>query len=76
MNNINDQKIKTMKRTKGRGCIYFDTSLKETRHGRPIYHNKYCAEITINKKRYRRRSKSYKVCEDFITEIIEKHGRV
>lgn len=51
------------------GCIYFDRSLKETRHGRHIYHNKYCAEIMINKVRYRHRSKSRSICEAFIHQI-------
>ena len=37
------------RQSKGSGCIYFDKSLKETRHGRHIYHNKWCAEITVNK---------------------------
>lgn len=62
-----------IRQSKGRGCIYFDKSLKETRHGRHIYHNKYCAEITINKVRYRHRSKSRSACEEFINEMLLKH---
>lgn len=65
----------TVKRqSKGSGCIYFDKSLKETRHGRHIYHNKYCAEITINNVRYRHRSKSRSACEEFISEMRLKHS--
>lgn len=56
------------------GCIYFDKSLKETRHGRHIYHNKYCAEITINNVRYRHRNKSRSACEEFINEMRLKHS--
>lgn len=65
----------TFKRqSKGSGCIYFDKSLKETRHGRHIYHNKYCAEITINNVRYRHRNKSRSACEEFISEMRLKHS--
>ena len=62
------------RQSKGSGCIYFDKSLKETRHGRHIYHNKYCAEITINNTRYRHRSKSRSACEEFISEMRLKHS--
>ena len=64
---------KPSRNKKGNGCIYFDTSLKETRHGRHLYHNKYCAEITINNVRYRHRSKSRSSCEEFIIEMRLKH---
>lgn len=64
---------KIKRQSKGSGCIYFDKSLKETRHGRHIYHNKYCAEITINNVRYRHRSKSRSACEEFISEMRLKH---
>jgi len=59
---------------KNKGCIYFDRSLKETRHGRHIYHNKFCAEIIINGVRYRHRSVHISSCEDFINEMITKHS--
>lgn len=63
-----------LRNRKGGGCIYFDKSLKETRHGRHIYHNKWCAEITVNNVRYRHRSKSRSVCEEFISEMQLKHS--
>ena len=63
-----------LRNRKGGGCIYFDKSLKETRHGRHIYHNKYCAEITVNNVRYRHRSKSRSACEEFISEMQLKHS--
>jgi hypothetical protein len=62
-----------MRKTKN-GCIYFDKSLKETRHGRHIYHNKFCAEITILGKRHRCRNKQKSVCEMFISDIKIKYG--
>jgi hypothetical protein len=62
------------RQSKGSGCIYFDKSLKETRHGRHIYHNKWCAEITVNNVRYRHRSKSRSACEEFISEMQLKHS--
>jgi hypothetical protein len=63
-----------LRNRKGGGCIYFDKSLKETRHGRHIYHNKWCAEITVNNVRYRHRSKSRSACEEFISEMQLKHS--
>lgn len=63
-----------LRNRKGGGCIYFDKSLKETRHGRHIYHNKWCAEITVNNVRYRHRSKCRSACEEFISEMQLKHS--
>lgn len=75
-NNINNNELLVevrLRNRKGGGCIYFDKSLKETRHGRHIYHNKWCAEITVNNVRYRHRSKSRSACEEFISEMQLKH---
>lgn len=72
--NVGGSTVVIRRQSKGSGCIYFDKSLKETRHGRHIYHNKYCAEITINNVRYRHRSKSRNTCEEFISEMRLKHS--
>lgn len=72
--NVSGSTVVVKRQSKGSGCIYFDKSLKETRHGRHIYHNKHCAEITVNNVRYRHRSKSRSACEEFISEMRLKHA--
>jgi len=71
---VSGSAVVVRRQSKGSGCIYFDKSLKETRHGRHIYHNKWCAEITVNNVRYRHRSKSRSACEEFISEMQLKHS--
>lgn len=71
---VGGSRVVVRRQSKGSGCIYFDKSLKETRHGRHIYHNKWCAEITVNNVRYRHRSKSRSACEEFISEMQLKHS--
>ena len=63
-----------MAKPKKRGCIYFDSSFKEMRWGKVRLHNEYCAEIVINGKRYRKRSKSYTTCENWLQFIKDTHG--
>lgn len=59
-----------------RGTVYFDTSLKETRHGRHIRHNKWRADITIRGKRYRMRSRDKNICYAFLEEISNKANNI
>lgn len=59
---------------KSAGYIYFDKSFKDMAWGKARNHNCWCAEITFNKKRYRKRSKSIEVCERFIEEMKNKFG--
>ena len=62
------------KMKKSKGYIYFDKSYKGMKWGKPCNHNEYCAEITVNGKRYRKRSRIKSVCEDFIQNILNRYG--
>ena len=57
-----------------RGCIYFDNSFKEMRWGKPVTHQEYCAEIQIDGKRYRKRSRDYHECENWLQWIKDRHS--
>ena len=53
------------------GTIYWDNSLKDHIKSRPRYHNCWRAEITIDRQRYRYRSKSKLDCEDWLKAVCE-----
>ncbi len=51
------------------GHIYHDTGLKDYRNGKKRYHNCYRAEISINGKSFRHRSKFRKDCVEWLKAI-------
>lgn len=51
-----------------KGTIYHDTSSKGWKNGKQVFKDCWRAEITIDGKRYRFRSKSCKECEQWLKE--------
>ncbi len=54
---------------KKKGTVYHDTSTKEYRNGKKRFHDCWRAEIDIDGKRFRHRSKDRKDCEDWLKAI-------
>lgn len=53
------------------GTIYHDTSSNGWKNGKRVFKNCWRAEITIDGKRYRHRSKDRKDCEDWLKAVCQ-----